>query len=386
MSKKITKEEFASCFYYIAPGLDFEPLMRFSHICDTFIYANLYYTFEEVLEGITAYFSGNPYLKLGQINRYDICDQIDFELHKNHQNHLIDAFQTLDSDAKKAYNDVFVPALAEPEWMLDAEITRIQTGKKIRLKYFTGEGLASYIALSHNGAYPPKVLATIQTGVLEQPNGLMSKIFQHTKSSPDIWVKGFEPEHYYDNWDKNNSLAYKDKIFDVVGSDFAFSWEVPITYNSNGFNTPQKSIRHCKAFIKKTEEQRINSLSYNNYGKNKLIQSCIAEYLIKLNKDERLAVITSSLNSKALNFQHQNISIFIWEDEIGLEQHKKSTMEDSFIVLDKLSKSNQYDRLVFTPFGLEDEGALLDKFLKTAHQTKMDAIVYRPLDFINLKN
>jgi hypothetical protein len=34
--EKITRAEFNSSFFYIAPGIDFEPLMRFSHMCDTF--------------------------------------------------------------------------------------------------------------------------------------------------------------------------------------------------------------------------------------------------------------------------------------------------------------------------------------------------------------
>lgn len=385
MSKKITKEEFASCFYYIAPGFDFEPLMRFSHLCDNFIYANLFYTFDEVLEGITAYFSGHPYLKLGDIKRYDIHDQVDFELHKNHRKHLLDAFHVMDAAAKKAYNDAFVPALKEPEWMLEAEVTRIQTGKKLTLKYFTGEGLASYIALSHNGAYPPKILATIQTGVLEQPNGLMSKIFHHTKSSPDIWIKGFEPEQYYDNCDKNNSLSHKDKTFSLVGSDFAFSWEVPVTYAMNRFNRLEKSVRHCKAFIKKTDAQRIKSLSFSNYGQNKLIQASISQIAENLNTDERIAVITSRQNSKGIVQNHTNINTLIWENEMRLEQQQKTSLKDSLKILDTLSQSKRYDRLVFTPFGLEDEGCLLDEYLKVKHPTKMDAIVYRPLDLINLK-
>ena len=45
----IAKEIFNNSLYYIAPGFDFEPLCRFSNICTNFIYANLYYSKQEVL-------------------------------------------------------------------------------------------------------------------------------------------------------------------------------------------------------------------------------------------------------------------------------------------------------------------------------------------------
>ncbi len=45
-------EKFPNSLYYIAPGFDFEPLWRMSHLCDTFFYANLYYTLDKVQTSI----------------------------------------------------------------------------------------------------------------------------------------------------------------------------------------------------------------------------------------------------------------------------------------------------------------------------------------------
>ena len=48
----IPKETFNDALYYIAPGFDFEPLYRFSNICNHFFYANLYYTKQHVINHI----------------------------------------------------------------------------------------------------------------------------------------------------------------------------------------------------------------------------------------------------------------------------------------------------------------------------------------------
>jgi len=66
--------------------------------------------------------------------------------------------------------------------------------KEIQLAFLTAEGLASYLALSHNGIYAPTILSTIQTQVLELPDSSFSNWLAQAKSRPNIWVKGFESE------------------------------------------------------------------------------------------------------------------------------------------------------------------------------------------------
>jgi hypothetical protein len=60
-------------------------------------------------------------------------------------------------------------------------------------------------------------------------------------------------------------------------------------------------------------------------------------------------------------------------------------MKSSLSLLEKVSAENKYTEMHFTSFGLEDEGILLNEFLKKEYAAKMNAVVYRPLDFINLK-
>ena len=38
----IDHQTFERSFFYIGPGFDIQPLLRFTHLCDTFLYPNLY--------------------------------------------------------------------------------------------------------------------------------------------------------------------------------------------------------------------------------------------------------------------------------------------------------------------------------------------------------
>jgi flavodoxin len=213
----------------------------------------------------------------------------------------------------------------------------------------------------------------------------MSKVFNHTQSSPFIWIKGFEPDDYYDVWEKNNALAYKDDVFPCIGSDFSFSWDVPVTYQRNKFNQHKQTIRHCKAFVKETDKVKLEKMPFRNYGKNQLIQNSIADITENLNEKDNVIILTSALNKKLLQNPVQLSKIKIWEEELEIANNKKCSMKDSLHLLEKLSAENIYTEIYFTPFGLEDEGILLDEFLDKEYAAKMNAVVYRPLDFINLK-
>ena len=245
---KITAEIFKNCLYYIGPGKDFEPLLRFSNQCKYFLYANLYQSKDEVLLYIDQYFQKNDYLQLEEIKVYDDFDELKyFELHPQYHNHLINAV-FLNEFERRGYKETFYHALNDKQWMIRIQVLRKDVNRKLTLFYFTGEGLASYIALSQNGQYPPKILCTIQTGALEHPDGIMPKLFEHTRSSPEQWVRGFEGEYGLGlllGWD-NNTLTAEGE-FNTVGMDFMFGWNAEgsfIHLNHSNYHT----ARYCKNF------------------------------------------------------------------------------------------------------------------------------------------
>ena len=70
---KITSALFAKSYYSIGPGLDIQPLIRLTHITDTFIYANLFLEKEEVVGWYEKNFSfyGFEIINKKIINNFD---------------------------------------------------------------------------------------------------------------------------------------------------------------------------------------------------------------------------------------------------------------------------------------------------------------------------
>jgi hypothetical protein len=380
-----TPKVFSKSFFYIAPGLDFEPLIRFSHLTDTFIYVNLYLTKSEVKESITKYLEESDFLQTISIQEYDDFDEtIYFELSKNYRNDLNKTFRVLNRSQRQEYENAFLPALAENQWMLEIDVLRKGLNRNIKLYYMTAEGLASYIALSHNGIFPPFILCTVQTKILEIPNGLMSQIFQHTKTHPKIWVRGVEEEieYFFTHNQSTEVLKNSDKLFNKIGSDFSFSWVAQGTYLNN-HNLNIKSKRYCKAFITDkylNEIKRPKTIPINN---NFIHTEGISSLSNKINKNSKILILTNNRLKQYVNSLVQNVNISYW-DNLFQNYNDKISLQKSIDFLKSLDEKLEFDEIHFTPYGLEDEGQLLLSFLKSKTHKIFHAYLYRPLDFIDI--
>ena len=234
-----------NALFYIAPGFDLEPLWRMSHLCDTFFYANLYYSLDQVLNSVEAQLRSSEKVELISIHVDKSFDEIThFDLHPEFRSHLNSASRLLSAGEQRDYVNSFVPALKEEQWLITVQLKRKSTGRPITLYYFTGEGLASYVALSKNGKYAPRVLCTIQTGVLERPNGLMTRLLKKFDQKPLLWIRGFEETQSFDTY--SNAFA-TDELYNQVGLDFIDDWVVPVSYL--GFYSDYPTKRFCKGFI-----------------------------------------------------------------------------------------------------------------------------------------
>lgn len=379
---KITSKIFGQSFYYIGPGKDFEPLMRFSNQCRDFVYANLFIPKGEILEYIHDYFDDNPFLELVSIKVFNDFDETKyFELHPQYEEHLREAHSLLNQNEREIYNNIFVPAKKEKQWMIHVVIKRKNLNRKLNLYYFTAEGLASYIALSQNGKFPPKILCTIQTGVLERTdkNNLMDRFFKHTKSTPEQWIKGFE-DTFYPLGIRDNSVLMPKGIFDKIGMDFSFNWIA-------GFYGPdmKSENRYCKAFIKKSNASKIIKRPFKSFDKikNEIIYGDIYKLVAHFPQKKKLALITTHLNhDKLLNISR--LEVKVWEhvlNTFGKISMKKSLNE----LKNQFCNKGLYDIIYFIPFGLEDEGKILSNFLEKPYKESMIAVVNRPLDLVDLR-
>lgn len=385
---KITHEQFQESFYYIAPGKDFEPLLRFSHECRCFLYANLLLTKADVLGYIERFFTENPFLEL---EKQTVCDDFDeithFELHPDYRAHLKKGGQLFGGrEGYSDYRNAFAPALKKEQWMIKLDFRNKRLNRPMALYYFTGEGLASYILLSQNGAYAPKVLATVQTGVLEsKSDGTMSRLFELADKHPSQWIRGFERSDLFRHGRKYNDALDADPVFNTVGMDFAFKWNVEGSF-VDGEYPKSPSIRFCKSFI--TEQYAGENLArpFKDFGRNAVAYGDLYELAAKDDVSKTLVITTRHFDADRLRLSG-GVNLLLWEDILkNLYPWKsKFSLKQSLKELTALLKSTDAEKVFFVPFGMEDEGELLAEFLSKEYRPRVIVVVNRPLDYRDLR-
>ncbi len=374
-------EKFPNSLYYIAPGFDFEPLWRMSHLCDTFFYANLYYTLDKVQTSIYNQLQNSKNVEIVSLEIDERFDETThFDLHPNFRKHFKEASSLLSPTEQRGYINTFVPALHESQWMITVKLRRKSTDRIITLFYFTGEGLASYVALSKNGASAPRVICTIQSGILERPNGLMSRLLNSFEKKPLLWIRGFEETS--DKWLYSDAFN-EDNLYNHVGLDFIHEWIVPASYL--GFYEDAPSRRFCKGFITQQtfdENLQIPKVNVNNHV---IHFNGIENIQWRNNNDHRSALfIFKNVYAPFETILDKCDDVSFWE-ECLYPSFRKDSSKECIDFLRKIDSLNKYKEIHFIPFGMEDEGKLYQDFFNENHNAQFHMYLHRPMDFYDLK-
>jgi hypothetical protein len=374
-------EKFPNSLYYIAPGFDFEPLWRMSHLCDTFFYANLRYTLDEVKNSIQTQLQDSSKVEIVSMEIDERFNEIThFDLHYQNETHLRQAFQLLHPHEKAEYNDIFIPEQFEDQWMITIKLRRKSTNRIITLYYFTGEGLACYVALSRNGEFAPRVLCTIQSGILEIPNGLMSRLLNSFEKKPLLWIRGFEET--FERWQYSNAFN-EDNLYNHIGLDFIHEWIVPASYL--GFYEDAPSRRFCKGFITQQtldENLLVPEVIVNNH----IIHfNGIENIQWRNNNDHRSALfIFKNIYTHFENVLDKCDDVSFWEGSLH-PSIRKDASKECIDFLRKIDSLNKYKEIHFIPFGMEDEGKLYQDFFNENHNAQFHMYLHRSMDFYDLK-
>ncbi|MFP7754445.1 hypothetical protein ACLG6S_07295 [Thermodesulfobacteriota bacterium B35] len=280
--EKITPAVFAKSFFYIGPGYDIEPLLRFTHLTDTFMYVNIYLSLREVLRWYDEQFSLHPDIEVVEKKVLrDFDETRHFTLHPDYRSHLMRP-TFLKAGELEDYLRAFADALELPQWAVIYRLKRKSSGREITLYYLTAEGLASYIALSHNGIYAPRILATIRTNVLEKPHGPLNSFFTDNKArKPKLWIRGFMPDppvntDIFGEWEERawNKALDPVGVFSRQALSFNHRWVCEKFYPFD--HTRQ---RYCKGFVT-ADTARILARSAANmvccgHGRHRLVRTSI---------------------------------------------------------------------------------------------------------------
>lgn len=190
---EITKQQFQDSLFYPAAGTDLQPLIRFSHLTDLFIYptvSELYPTFESYVEVIDRKLERLNDYAPGALRRVGDVRPISRGDIEAVSPSGIEVFSERD---REDYEKAFARLRDSGDcWGVSMHFER-KIGdlvRKLTLYVLHGEGLATYAAMSHNGQCPCKIMVTINSGVMEEPEGFLEKLMLRHPYVPVFWVRG----------------------------------------------------------------------------------------------------------------------------------------------------------------------------------------------------
>jgi hypothetical protein len=255
----VDRQTFERSFLYLGPGYDIQPLLRFTHLCDTFLYANLYLDRGPVEAWYDAAFAEARDIEvLGKEVTADLDPLTAFDLGPKPCTNVFDMFG-MDHREYMDYVMAFRAARDQERYAITWRLRRRSTGRLLTLHFFTGEALEAYVALSHGGRYAPQVLCTIETGVLEAPRGVMNRFFSvPDREQPLLWIRGFEPTGLpLDDRDRRDALNPVGE-FCVRALPFNHRWSC-----GDSYPTQTTDERHCYGFVTEDTADRLKQAAWN---------------------------------------------------------------------------------------------------------------------------
>lgn len=377
MNNKLQFDE--QSFYYIAAGYDWQPMMRFSNLATTFYYANLGYSKQQVLRRLQSDLAGSPFLRITSIKEHDDFREEDyFNMHTAYRSHMQSALSTLTSQEQQDYAKVFLPFVDEKQWLLEVQLERVGLNRTITLYYFTGEGLASYVALSHNGQFPPKILCTVETKVLEYANTLMQRFLRPSQNLPLMWVRGKEEVYKYD---RTQSIG-QDKLYSQKGMGFYFPWQVQGSYE-HYIEQDILTNRVCVGNITDDTLQEIQRSAFKTYANGNSIKQGLIQDILPGVISKKTLVMVPRVLEQFLPKDQELLSVSFWDDLYPA--YTKISMVQSLNFIREALKHRNFEEVYFNLYGFEDEGVLVDALLQETHSAKLCAVVKDPMDLYELR-
>ena len=395
---KITPSDFANSCYYIGAGKDIEPLLRFSHLCDTFLCVNLYMECADIQAYLRRCLDGHPLLELLD-EEVDLFfeERTHLELHRDYRRHLAGA-SFLNEGEREQYQRAFVPAHEQPQWMITLQLRRRDTGRRIKLFYFTAEGLAAYILLSHNGLHVPRLLVTVETKKLEVDNTLMLDLFMHVGSRPPLWVKGFQGHRMglgapYEQDSTGLRVLQPDAVYRTVAMDLAFHWEAEGEFVLRGnHDLDAKTERLCKVFATEEGAAAVLGRPFRDFGRHRIVSGDVFDVAAKEGKGADWLVVTSRMvppNLPALS----KLRLVTWESLMEGRPGRltgKTCMDESLeslgVALEAAARIGTLpSEVFFVPLGLEEKGQVLEVFFQSHKLSSLCAVVRRAFDLYDLR-
>jgi hypothetical protein len=319
----LDKNTFERSFFYIGPGYDIQPLLRFTHLCDTFIYPNVYLNRRPVEEWYDSAFEHAKDIEVldKRVTRgFDA--EIAMECGTDRHASIRDVFKM----GHYEYMDFFLKlrnARDLERYSITWRLRRRSTGRVLTLHFFTCEGLEAYAILSQIGRYAPRILCTIETRMFESPRGVIDRFFvDQQRARPILWVRGFAPDLHFPSRhslnDRRRDAFDSVGVFSVRAMSFNHQWLV-----GRSFERQRTSERHCFGFMTKEFTRELHEKSWNpefEDERHKFVTESIANGIARMGNKDVAFLSRRLINRFSLDRNH----VHSWESILGECGHKQT--------------------------------------------------------------
>lgn len=374
-------EEYKNCLYYPAGGTDIQVLLRFSDLIDTVLSPTLsnYLTIEKYDELFSA--------KCKDINdNYgtDVLRYVGYDILDNSfvNNKRLLAFPPIFSKNEiNLYMESFSSFIRKEIFVVNFKFERI-VGNEIRKMNWVAmntEGLATMVSMNKLANADPRILCTIQSGVLEYSESLFVRLLNSRNVTSKIWIRGFWPCTVWGDEPITEFPPYNISIQDYP------SW-----YSRMGVLPEPNEENTCPLPISKVRAFTNQQLFLDN------LNTDTKTYVHKNNESRKLRLIYGSINDYASEYDAvilyrqmavgRNPDRILWASlsEKTNRLYPLLTFTESLYKAEELIIEKGYKKIAMVPIGFEDESSSIEKFINEKEDDiEIDIYYNRLLDFLS---
>lgn len=379
--------DFAKTFYYPGGGTDIQPLLRFSHLTDTILAPTVsrFLTREKMKELFSA--------KCSVLNRHfeenllELVDVIDMDHVFDNEPLYVSGAQDIFSrheamEYMNAFSDKIPDRLSATGFVFRRRIGK--TERIMNWIHATSEGLAMLFRMHELTGQVPEIVCTIQTGILEYPNGPFMRMFEHLGAYPQFWIRGYWPLM---DWERTPITSFSP--YEHIAQDYGH-WSGSMRIRTiegedNPADLPQNAVSYVRGYsrspLQAGPQSKTICSSRNPDRQITLIHDSILEHL---HEHDRFIISEHVMHS---NPQISQTNIATWESLSRRlnRQFPPFTFVSSLKVAERHFSIRGTERIAMLPTGYEDESMALEEFLESA-TAPLDLTIYmqRSYDFIDI--
>jgi hypothetical protein len=396
LKNSLTRQDFAESAFLAGNGTDLQPLLRLNHLLKTIPIPGMDGVVASTFVSTTV---GDPLnleaLKTaikGKLRTLATIEPSCLEIvgePRQLMRHELDVGALKDPDdlftdsERRAYIEQLVRPNAGNSWAAEVIFERGKgTGRFIRFIHIGGEALATLAALSHEGEFTPKIIVTVQTGPLEEPDGPLARMLSRFTNKPEIWVRG--------RWAHHDYHARKIELKRLSGGPYSHSvlkfphWNGSLRHPDA---MPASFVRYqAQSIVRAFQLTPEVTLRDKVELKNATCTVRLFRQTLEPKNDGRTMVVTRTVKNRWQKTGHDLTSVVIWNDLIGANHRLDIQPFTLFSALNALEVNPlQKKRYAIIPIGFEDEGFRVLEFLALRKNIEVDIYFEDLLDFADLR-